>query len=50
MQTPPRFAFSAAFDVLCKITGRESRGITLIHEPAELVKVPKIAVRTLSGV
>jgi RNA-dependent RNA polymerase len=45
----PRFAFSVAFDVLCKIKARESRGTTLSHEFAELVTVPKIAVRTLSA-
>jgi RNA-dependent RNA polymerase len=45
----PRFAFSMAFDVLCKIKARESRGTTLSREFAELVTVPKIAVRTLSA-
>lgn len=45
----PRFAFSMAFDVLCKIKARESRGTTLCREFAELVTVPKIAVRTLSA-
>jgi len=43
------FAFNVAFDVLCKIKARESRGITLTREFAELVTIPKIAVRTLSA-
>jgi hypothetical protein len=45
----PRFAFSVAFDVLCKIKAQESRGTILSREFAELVTVPKIAVRTLSA-
>jgi RNA-dependent RNA polymerase len=45
----PRFAFSMAFDVLCKIKAKESRGAILSREFAELVTVPKIAVRTLSA-
>ena len=45
----PRFAFSMAFDVLCKIKAQESRGTTLNREFAELMTVPKIAVRTLSA-
>lgn len=45
----PRFAFSMAFDVLCKIKAQESRGTTLSREFAELVTVPRIAVRTLSA-
>jgi RNA-dependent RNA polymerase len=45
----PRFAFSMAFDALCKIKAQESRGITLSREFADLVTVPKIAVRTLSA-
>ena len=45
----PRFAFGMASDVLCRIKARESRGTTLSREFAELVTVPKIAVRTLSA-
>lgn len=45
----PRFAFSMAFDVLCKIKAQESGGTTLSREFADLVTVPKIAVRTLSA-
>lgn len=45
----PAFAFSMADDVLCKIKARESRGITLTREFAQLATVPKIAVRTLSA-
>ena len=45
----PRFAFHMAFDVLCKIKARESRGAILSREFAELVTVPKIAVRALSA-
>jgi RNA-dependent RNA polymerase len=45
----PRFAFDVAFDILCKIKARESRGTILSREFAELVTVPKIAVRTLSA-
>jgi hypothetical protein len=45
----PKFAFSMASDVLCKIKARESRGTTLSGEFAELVTVPKVAVRTLSA-
>lgn len=44
-----RFAFDVAFDLLCKIKARESRGTILSREFAELVTVPKIAVRTLSA-
>jgi hypothetical protein len=45
----PRFAFYVAFDVLCKIKAQESRGAILSQEFAELVTVPKIALRTLSA-
>ena len=45
----PKFAFGMAFDVLCKIKARESRGTILSREFAELVTVPRIAVRTLSA-
>ena len=45
----PKFAFSMAFDTLCKIKARESGGRTVSGEFAELVTVPKIAVRTLSA-
>jgi len=38
-----------AFDTLCKIKARESGGTTLNREFAELVTIPKIAVRTLSA-
>ena len=47
--TNPRFAFFVAFDVLCQIKARESKGTILRREFAELVTVPKIAVRTLSA-
>ena len=43
-----RFAFSIAFEVLCNIKARESGGTMLNREFAELMAVPKIAVRTLS--
>ena len=43
-----RFAFSIAFEVLCNIKARESGGTTLNREFAELMAVPKVAVRTLS--
>jgi hypothetical protein len=42
------FAFSIAFEVLCNIKARESGGAMLNREFAELMAVPKIAVRTLS--
>ncbi len=45
----PTSAFSLAFDTLCKIKARESGGTTLNREFAELVTIPKIAVRTLSA-
>jgi RNA-dependent RNA polymerase len=45
----PRFAFNMAFDLLCKIKALESRGTILSREFADLVTVPKIAVRTLSA-
>jgi hypothetical protein len=44
-----RFAFSMAFDVLCQIKARESGGTILDREFAELMTIPKIAVRTLSA-
>ena len=46
----PKFAFSMADDMLCKIKARESGGRTVSGEFAELVTVPKIAVRTLSAI
>ena len=45
----PSFAFSMAFDMLCKIKARESGGTTLSHEFGDLMTIPKIAVRTLSA-
>jgi RNA-dependent RNA polymerase len=46
----PRFAFSMAFADLCKIKAQESGGTILGRELAELMTVPKTAVRTLSAV
>ena len=45
----PSFAVNMALDVLCRIKARESGGITSSREFAELVTIPKIAVRTLSA-
>jgi RNA-dependent RNA polymerase len=45
----PSFAFSMAFDMLCKIKARESGGTTLSHEFGDLMTIPKVAVRTLSA-
>ena len=42
------FAFGMAFEVLCNIQARESGGTILDREFAELMAIPKIAVRTLS--
>ena len=43
------FAFAMAFEVLCNIKARESGGTILDREFAELMAIPKIAVRTLSA-
>jgi hypothetical protein len=45
----PMFAFSMAFDTLCKIKARELGGTVMDREFAELMTIPKIAVRTLSA-
>jgi hypothetical protein len=45
----PWFAFSMAFEVLCVIKARESGGTIVNRELAELMAIPKVAVRTLSA-
>jgi RNA-dependent RNA polymerase len=46
----PNFAFSMAFEELCKMKAQESGGIMLSYELAELMTIPKTAVRTLSAI
>lgn len=45
----PTFAFSMAFEVLCVIKARALGGSIVDRELAELMAIPKVAVRTLSA-
>jgi len=45
----PTFAFSMAFEDICRIKAQESGGTVLDRELAELMTIPKTAVRTLSA-
>jgi hypothetical protein len=45
----PTFAFSMAFEDICRIKAQESDGVILDRELAELMTIPKTAVRTLSA-
>jgi hypothetical protein len=46
----PNFAFAMAFDELCKIKAQGLGGTVLSCELAELMTIPKTAVRTLSAI
>jgi len=45
----PTFAFSMAFEDICRIKAQELDGTILDRELAELMTIPKTAVRTLSA-
>jgi len=46
----PKFAFAMAFEELCKIKAQELGGTILSRGLAELMTIPKTAVRTLSAI
>jgi len=45
----PKFAFSMAYEDICRIKAQESGGTVLDRELADLMTIPKTAVRTLSA-